>query len=148
MKKAAHIVYQHAAKEMKKKLNGKNKHFYEILAKLIFDSATRGDESIELVKLEKGFSRIVFNNDFKKRYADLLSKQKITVVFNDDGDPIVAVYVGTVNTKNKLFQIRVKVEAASSTTAAGKKYKPYMRNYIESGKKMFELAEQLEELKK
>lgn len=144
MKSAADLVYRFAAKDLQNKFNTKNNKLYDILAELIFNSATLGDESIELVKLENGFKRISFSNDFKKKYSQRLKQEKLIVKYREGGDPLVIIYVGSESTKNKLIQIRVKVESPSKKKDGKKVYSPYMRNYIEAGNKMFELAEELE----
>jgi hypothetical protein len=140
IKTAAGIVYKEAAKQMQNKINTKDKTFFDNFSKLVFEGATRGDESIELVKLEnRSFKQLQFNKDFLRIYSEQLKKSNLKVKFRETGDPLVQIYAGTENKNNLILQIRVKVEAASKNTKAGKFYSPYMRNYIEAGPLMFKI---------
>ena len=141
IKAAASVVYKDAAKQIQQKINSKDNKFFNNLAKLVFEGATRGDTSIELVKLEGGkFKRLQFNEDFVKIYSDQLKKSKLIAKFRESGDPLVQLYAGTENKQNLILQIRVKVEAASTYSQnIGKVYRPYMRNYVEAGPLMFGL---------
>lgn len=144
LKEAGRFVYDHAANEINNMINSKDITFYTTLTKLIANSATLGQPGIELVKLDKGsYKRIPFTPNFIKDYTNLLTNRKILVVSKQTGDPKVEIYVDSVNSANKLLQIRVKVEAQSSTSGGKKTYKPYMRNLIEAGPMMYELAKLL-----
>jgi len=140
IKAASSIVYEDAAKQIQQKIRTKNDKFFNNLAKLVFEGATSGDTTIELVKLEGGkFKRLQFNKDFVKIYSDQLKKSNLIAKFRETGDPLVQLYAGTESKQNLILQIRVKVEAASTQTKAGKVYRPYMRNYVEAGPLMFGL---------
>lgn len=150
LKEAGRFVYGQAAKELKRMIDSKNVGFYTTLTKLIANSATLGEPGIELVKLDKAtYKRIAFTPTFIKDYTNLLKSKKILVEFNQEkGDPKVEIYVDSVKTSNKLLQIRVKVEGQSSESGGKKTYKPYMRNLIEAGPMMYDLAKQLDEMNK
>lgn len=150
LKEAGRFVYGQAAKELKSMINSKNSAFYTTLTKLIANSATLGEPGIELVKLEKGtYKRIAFTPTFIKDYTNLLKSKKILVQFDEEeGDPKVELYVDSVKSSNRLLQIRVKVESPSSKSGGKKTYKPYMRNLIEAGPMMYDLAKQLDEMNK
>lgn len=140
VKSAAAVVYKEAAKQMQQKIKSNDDKFFNNLAKLVFEGATKGEESIELVKLEGGkFKRLQFNKNFIKIYSDQLKKSNLKAKFRETGDPLVQLYAGTETKQNLILQIRVKVEAASSNSKSGKVYKPYMRNYVEAGPLMFAL---------
>ena len=140
VKSAAAIVYKEAAKQMQAKINSKDNTFFSNLTKLVFEGATKGDASIELVKLEGSkFKQLQFNKDFTKVYTEQLKKSNLKAKFRETGDPLVQLYAGSETKSNLLLQIRVKVEAASSNSKDGKVYRPYMRNYVEAGPLMFAL---------
>lgn len=140
IKSAATAVYEEAADQIQKKISTKDNEFFTNFANLVFMGATKGDKSIELVKLEqKKFKQLRFNKDFVKIYSNQLKKSKLIAKFSKTGDPIVKIYSGSETKENLILQIRTKVEAASKSTKAGKVYSPYMRNYIEAGPLMFNL---------
>lgn len=140
MKEAVGYTYKEAAKQMTKKVASKDSKFFNNLAKLIFEGATRGNETIELVKLEKGkFKQLKFNNDFLKLFASQLKKSNLKVVYVETGIPTVRFYANTATTQNLILQIRPKLTAESRTTKAGKVYSPYLRNIFESGPLLFNL---------
>lgn len=140
IKTAAGVVYQEAAKQIQQKINSKNTEFFNNFAKLVFEGATRGDQSIELVKLQqRTFKQLKFDKNFIKNYSDQLKKSNLKAKFRETGDPLVQIFAGSESKSNLILQIRVKVEAASRNTKAGKVYSPYMRNYVEAGPLMFNL---------
>ena len=132
--------FKDASSQIQKKINSKDNAFFTNFSKLVFEGATRGDKSIELVKLEgRAFKQLQFNKDFVKNYSEQLKKSNLKAVYSTTGDPIVKIYAGTPTKDNLILQIRTKVEAASRVTKAGKVYSPYMRNYVEAGPLMFKL---------
>ncbi len=140
IKTAAGVVYKEAAVQMQAKISAKDNTFFTNFANLVFMGATKGEKSIELVKLEqRKFKQLRFNKDFVKLYSEQLKKSKLIAKFSTTGDPIVRIYSGSESKNNLILQIRTKVEAASKTTKAGKVYTPYMRNYVEAGPLMFNL---------
>jgi hypothetical protein len=140
IKTAAGIVYQEAAKQIQLKINSKNTEFFTNFAKLVFEGATKGDQSIELVKLQqRSFKQLKFDANFIKNYSEQLKKSNLKAKFRESGDPLVQIFAGSESKSNLILQIRVKVEAASRNTKAGKVYSPYMRNYVEAGPLMFNL---------
>jgi len=140
IKSAARVVYKEAAKQIQSKIASKDNTFFQNLAKLIFEGATRGDASIELVKLEGGkFKQLQFSKDFIEIYTNQLKKSNLKAKFKETGDPLVEIFAGTETKANLILKIRVKVEASSSQTKGGKFYKPYMRNLVEAGPLMFSL---------
>ena len=140
IKSGAAVVYKEAASQIQAKIGAKDAKFFTNFANLVFMGATKGDKSIELVKLEqRKFKQLQFNKDFVKLYSEQLKKSKLVAKFSTTGDPIVKIYAGTETKDNLILQIRTKVEAASKNTKAGKVYTPYMRNYVEAGPLMFKL---------
>lgn len=141
VKSAAEVVYREAAKQMARKISSKDTKFFKNLANMVFTGATRGDKSIELVKLDKEYKRMRFDRGFVKRYTEVLKKSDLKVSYREDGDPLIQVHTGTgVGKQNLILQIRVKVEAAPKGTNQGKRYSPYMRNIVEAGPMMFALG--------
>lgn len=141
IKTAVGAVYKEAAVQMKQLVSSNNKLFFENIAKLVYQGATLGDASIELVKLEnRKYKNLKFSDaDFINIYSARLKNAKILVKVSESGDPKVQLYAETTTPANLIVQIRAKVEAASRTTKAGKTYSPYLRNLVEAGPKMFSL---------
>lgn len=143
LKKAVSITYEEASKQINSLIRTNNSAFFDNLSKLIFEGATRGSTDIELVKLErKTYKQLSFNKNFMKEYSKKLKEAGLTVVYKKTGDPAVQIFVGSSSgnsKKNLLLQIRPKVSAESSMQKAGKVYRPYIRNIIESGPLMFSL---------
>jgi hypothetical protein len=141
LKNATSIVYREAAKQMQAKVKSKDDIFFTNLATIIFHGATKGNETIELVKLEKGkFKQLKFNKDFVNSYSDVLKKNNLKIMFVEGIDPVVRVYANSVVKDNLIIQFRTKIATESTTTKAGKKYSPYLRNIVESGPSMFSLS--------
>lgn len=141
LKNATSIVYREAAKQMQAKVKSKDSEFFTNLATIIFHGATKGNETIELVKLEKGkFKQLKFNKDFVKTYSDVLKRNDLRIMFVEGIDPVVRIYANSVIKNNLIIQFRTKIATESTTTKAGKKYSPYLRNIVESGPSMFNLS--------
>jgi len=139
IKTAVHAVYKDAAAQMKQLVSVNNKQFYENIAKLVYQGATLGDASIELVKLEnRKYKNLKFSDaDFTTIYSTRLKNAKLIVRVSESGDPKVQVYAESMTPANLIIQIRAKVESRSSKTK--KTYSPYLRNLVEAGPKMFSL---------
>jgi len=149
IKSAAAVVYKEAAKQMQAKINTNDNAFLSNITKLVFMGATKGDASIELVKLEGGkFKQLQFNKDFIKLYTEQLKKSNLKAKFRETGDPLVQIYAGSEIKSNLLLQIRAKVEARSLKRPGGKVYGPYMRNLVEAGPLMFALLKWVSEFYK
>ena len=149
VKSAAAVVYKEAAKQMQAKINSNDNAFLSNITKLVFMGATKGDASIELVKLEGGkFKQLQFNKDFMKVYTEQLKKSNLKAKFRETGDPLVQIYAGSETKSNLLLQIRAKVEARSLKRPGGKVYGPYMRNLVEAGPLMFALLKWVSEFYK
>jgi len=149
IKSAAAVVYKEAAKQMQAKINTNDNAFLSNITKLVFMGATKGDASIELVKLEGGkFKQLQFNKDFMKVYTEQLKKSNLKAKFRETGDPLVQIYAGSETKSNLLLQIRAKVEARSLKRPGGKVYGPYMRNLVEAGPLMFALLKWVSEFYK
>jgi len=149
IKSAAAVVYKEAAKQMQAKINSNDNAFLLNITKLVFMGATKGDASIELVKLEGGkFKQLQFNKDFMKVYTEQLKKSNLKAKFRETGDPLVQIYAGSEIKSNLLLQIRAKVEARSLKRPGGKVYGPYMRNLVEAGPLMFALLKWVSEFYK
>jgi len=149
IKSAAAVVYKEAAKQMQAKINTNDNAFLLNITKLVFMGATKGDASIELVKLEGGkFKQLQFNKDFIKLYTEQLKKSNLKAKFRETGDPLVQIYAGSETKSNLLLQIRAKVEARSLKRPGGKVYGPYMRNLVEAGPLMFALLKWVSEFYK
>lgn len=141
VKSAASEVYKEAASQLSKKMT--QDKYLEKFANIILTGATKGETSVELVKLDKQYKQMRFDKGFVGRYAKDLKKQKIIVTYrskNDKGEPVAYVefYAGSSNkTSNLILTVRLKVENQSKSTSKGKMYSPYTRNLILAGPKMF-----------
>jgi hypothetical protein len=144
LKNAAAITYKEAALQIQKKINSNDDIFFKNLTELILYGATKGEGGVELVKLAKRtFKQVKFDKNFLKKFSEKLKNSNIKVDFRETGDPLVRIYIDTAVAKNIIIQIRTKVAAESSNLKSGKIYRPYLRNIIESGPKLFELQENL-----
>lgn len=140
LKTASKAVYTEASKQIKSAISSKNTTFYNKLVNLVIEGVTRGELEVELVKLESSkYKRLSFDRKSKQAYVGRLKKLNLIVDIPAEIDPQVRIYDGTKNKKNLILQIRVKVESASKVTGKGKVYKPYMRNYIEAGPRLFDI---------
>jgi 6-pyruvoyl-tetrahydropterin synthase len=143
LKEAVSVTYKEATKQINNLITSNNNSFFENLAKLILEGATKGETNIELVKLEKRtFKQRKFDSSFIKIYSQKLKNANLKVVYKTGGDPAVEIFAGTPtgnSKKNLVLRIRPKVSAESTKTKAGKMYRPYLRNIIESGPVMFSL---------
>lgn len=142
VRNAAADVYKYAASELQKDFkNGTN---LDKIASFIKSGATKNDENIEFVKLKSGgFQRARFGKKFIQNLKNLAPKLKIEYV-KSGSDPYVTIYdpsVGNVSSnKARLIRIRAKYTAESSGKGDKKMYKAYMRNIVEGGELLFNLA--------
>jgi hypothetical protein len=140
LKAATAIAYKDATKQIQNQIATKNKTFFVNLTRLIIEGATKGDLSIELVKLEKKtHKQLSFGKDFEKMFSDKLKNSNLKAVYRPTGDPVVQIYAGNPVKANLILQIRPKIAAESRTLKSGKVYSPYIRNLIESGPMLFKL---------
>ena len=138
MRLAAEQTYKIAAKELESKLNKKDKETIQKMANLIKYGATKDDENIELVKLQSGkFKKAKFG----KKYQENVKNANLAVSYKRKTDPIILVYdkdLGPI--KGKIIQIRARYSIEGVKTKAGKTYKPYLRNLLETGPLIWTLA--------
>ena len=85
------------------------------------------------------YKRLSFDKKSKEEYVQRIKKLNLIVDVPSEIDPQVRIYDGIKNKKNLILQIRVKIESPSKNTREGKVYKPYMRNYIEAGPRLFDI---------
>ena len=138
LKTASRAVYIEASKQIKAAISSKKNAFYNSLVKLVIDGVTKGELEVELVKLESSkYKRLTFDKKSQAAYVRRMKKLSLKVSVPTGIDPQVRIYDGSENKKNLILQIRVKIEAPSKRTPAGKVYKPYMRNYVEAGPRLF-----------
>ena len=138
LKTASRAVYIEASKQIKSAISSKNTAFYNSLVKLVIDGVTKGELEVELVKLESSkYKRLNFDKKSQAAYVKRMKKLSLKVVVPTGIDPQVRIYDGTESKNNLILQIRVKIEAPSKNTPSGKVYKPYMRNYVEAGPRLF-----------
>ena len=140
LKEATAIAYKHATKQIQNQISTKNKTFFINLTRLIIEGATKGNLSIELVKLEnKTYKQLSFGKDFEKMFSQKLQNSGLKAVYRPTGDPVVQIFAGTPIKANLILQIRPKIAAESRNLKSGKAYSPYIRNLIEAGPMLFKL---------
>lgn len=141
MKNAADITYRDACRQINLLISSNNKAFLTNLTNFIFHGITKGDKTIELVKLEgRKFKQLKFNDDFVKTYANQLKTGGIKALYKYSGYPQIKIYVGTPSPKTLLLTIRPRIVAESRVLKQGKVYSPYFRNIVEGGPVMFSLG--------
>jgi len=138
LKAGTRAVYTEASKQIKTAIGAKNNAFYNNFVKLVIEGVTKGELEVELVKLESSkYKRLSFDKKSQAAYVRRMKKLNLKVVVPTGIDPQVRIYDGSESKNNLILQIRVKIEAPSKKTSAGKVYKPYMRNYVEAGPRLF-----------
>ena len=138
LKTGSRAVYTEASKQIKSAISSKSNTFYNSLVKLVIDGVTKGELEVELVKLESSkYKRLNFDKKSQAAYVRRMKSLRLVVVVPPNIDPQVRIYDGTQTKNNLILQIRVKIESPSKTTKEGKMYKPYMRNYVEAGPRLF-----------
>lgn len=135
---AAGESYSYAAKQLKSNLP------VDKLITFLKTAASKGDSRIELVKLtSSGFKKAKFGKQFEKNIKELFPK--LTVEFEQKTDSIVHIYDKSKGPKSsqaaRLFRVRGFFQRPSAIKSSGEKYyKAYMRNIIEAGDLLFEIA--------
>jgi len=132
-------IYKLAYRELKRKVESKDRKTIQAIGDFIKHGATLDDQTIELVKLEGGvFKRAKFG----KRFYENLSKIDLAVEYKRTTDPIIKIYDKSIGSGNKglLIQIRGKYAAESKKLKSGKVYRPYFRNIVEAGDLLFKIG--------
>ena len=135
---AAELTYKIAAEKLQTNLDKKDGKTIEKLAKLIKSGATKEDDNIELVKLQSGkFKKARFG----KKYEENVKNAELVVSYKRLTDPIILVYDKNLGpSEGKLVQFRARYSIEGSKSKSGKIYRPYLRNLLETGPLLFELA--------
>ena len=135
---AAELTYKIAAEKLQTNLDKKDGKTIEKLAKLIKSGATKDDDNIELVKLQSGkFKKARFG----KKYEENVKNAELVVSYKRTTDPIILVYDKNLGpTKGKLVQFRARYSIEGAKSKSGKTYRPYLRNLLETGPFLFQLA--------
>ena len=139
---ATTLVYAEAYRQLQEHLdeNRLEAEFVEMLADYITTGAVGPEaEFIELVKIMSGtFKRARFGPRFRKE----MEKANLYPVYNEKRayPQIDIILEDAEGNKEILVRMRAKVERASSTTKAGKRYGVLMRNYVETGPALYKLA--------
>jgi hypothetical protein len=141
LKKAARLVYTYATQKLNEGLDTADKTDTKVkFADYIIYGLSR-DINTELVKFTgngKVKTRLA-NREFR----DILANSRFNARINASGDPKIEIYKSNMDgsklsgNTNLIIQIRYKMEVASSTTASGKSYRFYPRNYLEAQPGMF-----------
>ena len=141
LKKAARLVYTYATDKLNEGLDTQNPTDIKVkFADYIIYGLSRNINT-ELVKFTgdgKVKTRVA-----NRQFRDILANSRFNARINTSGDPKIEIYLskpdGTklAGNTNLIIQIRYKMEVASSTTAAGKSYRFYPRNYLEAQPGMF-----------
>jgi len=141
LKKAAILVYTYATQKLNEGLDTVDNTGTKVkFADYIIYGLSR-DINTELVKFTgngKVKTRLA-NREFR----DILANSRFNARINASGDPKIEIYKSNSDgsklsgNTNLIIQIRYKMEVASSTTASGKSYRFYPRNYLEAQPGMF-----------
>lgn len=144
LRSAASKSYSEAAKQLKTKVD------IDKLTDFLIYGATKGEANIELVKLvgagkssPLGFKRAKFGKQFKENLRTVFPN--LQVAFEFKSDPIVHIYDPSrgnmQSSKARLIRIRGFFQRPSSKSKiSGKTYGVYLRNIVEAGDILFELA--------
>lgn len=133
LKDAAKIVYTYAAKKLQDGLsddainNVKTKFADYIIFGL---SRNVNTELVKFVGNSTVKTRMVNRN-----FRDVLLNGKYNVELSVNGDPKIIISLG----KDKILQVRYKLEVASSTSGGTKSYRFYPRHYLEALEGMFKI---------
>ena len=147
VRQANAFVHQEAAEKLEKLMRSKDTKFIEKLTVFLRKAATGNDPTIEVVKLStKGYKRAKFGKKYVQNMKDAMDHLKVEYR-RKTGDPETIVYdprVGESNNSSaRLFKVRAKIIYESKKSKGAKVYPIYVRNLIESGDLMFDLASDL-----
>ena len=147
VRQANAFVHQEAAEKLEKLMRSKDTKFIEKLTDFLRKAATGNDPTIEVVKLStKGYKRAKFGKKYVQNMKDAMDHLKVEYR-RKTGDPETIVYdprVGASNNSSaRLFKVRAKIIYESKKRGGEKIYPIYVRNLIESGDLMFDLASDL-----
>ena len=147
VRQANAFVHQEAADKLEKLMRSKNTAFIEKLTDFLRKAATGNDPTIEVVKLStKGYKRAKVGKKYVQNMKDAMDHLKVEYR-RKTGDPETIVYdprVGESNNSSaRLFKVRAKIIYESKKSKGAKVYPIYVRNLIESGDLMFDLASDL-----
>lgn len=129
--------YKVAAKQLKSRLP------IDKLTSFLKIAASKGDARIELVKLvNRKYKKAKFGRQFEKNLKELLPK--LTVEFEQTTDAIVHIYDKSRGPRSssaaRLIRVRGFFQRPSSMAGGVKTYGVYLRNIIEAGDLLFEIA--------
>lgn len=144
VRQANAFVHQEAAEKLEKLMRSKDTKFIEKLTNFLRNAATGNDPTIEVVKLStKGFKRAKFGKKYVNNVKEAMNHMKVQYR-RGGGDPETVVYDPRVgepkNASARLFKVRAKIIYESKKRGGEKIYPIYVRNLIESGDLMFDLA--------
>ncbi len=143
------VVHKEAKKQLDAKMQAKDAKFIDQVTDFLRKAATGNDPTIEVVKLStKGFKRAKFGKKYVQNVKDAMPHLKVDVNKQPEGDAETVIYDSRIGKSNsaaaRLFKIRGKIIFESKTTKTeGYHLKIYVRNLIESGDLMFDLASDL-----
>ena len=143
------VVHKEAKKQLDAKMKAKDAKFIDQVTDFLRKAATGNDPTIEVVKLStKGFKRAKFGKKYVQNVKDAMPHLKVDVNKQPEGDAETVIYDSRIGKSNsaaaRLFKIRGKIIFESKTTKTeGYHLKIYVRNLIESGDLMFDLASDL-----
>lgn len=140
------VVHQEAKRQLDAKMKAKDAKFIDQVTDFLRKAATGNDPTVEVVKLStKGFKRAKFGKKYIQNIKDVMPHLKVDVNKQPEGDAETVIYDSRLGKSNssaaRLFKIRGKIIFESKTTKTeGYHLKIYVRNLIESGDLMFDLA--------
>lgn len=141
-RKAAGVVYEYAAEQLQTKFKRIDSALINRIGDFIVEGATKTDPSIELVKLVGGsFVKARFGKKFRENMMGAAPNLRVEFK-GTTADPTVIIYDKDLGPgkKGKLFQVRARYSGEGVKNKQGKYYKVYIRNIVEAGDLLFQLA--------
>jgi hypothetical protein len=135
---AVKISYLEATNQLNKKLSNKKSKidFFKNIIDFIQEHATKGDKFLEIISFDKKgkFKKMSFGKEFEEKMwnIDLVAEMKSTK------RPVIE--VKDLISGKLLFHIRALLQKPSKKSNQNKIYGYYLRNYIEVGKLMYDIA--------
>ena len=141
-----------AAKQLQAIFQKGDAESLKVIARFLKGGITKGDDTIEMVKLDKGsYKKAKFGPQFEKAVEFFSTKFEAKYFRINNTDPILKVFDKALDPTGEkgealIFKIRGKFTFESTnvkdpvTKKSRKEYKCYFRNIVEAGPVLFDLA--------
>ena len=152
MRDASEPAYKEAAKQLQAIFKKGDAESLKVIARFLKGGITKGDDTIEMVKLDKGsYKKAKFGPQFEKAVEFFSTKFEAKYFRINNTDPILKVFDKALDPTGEkgealIFKIRGKFTFESTnvkdpvTKKSRKEYKCYFRNIVEAGPVLFDLA--------